>query len=561
VPDHRSAPLAGPVLILTPTGRDAEGAAQLLAREKLEPRIAPSLDRLSEAFDDATGLIVLADEALFQVNLTPLVRRLTDQPAWSDIPIIVLTRGGIGMRRLMAELNLPAKLGNVLFLERPLNSLTLLSAVKTALRARRRQWQVRDYLADQARVAEQATALLEARVAERTAALETAEQERRRIAAALVQSQRLEALGKLAAGIAHDFNNVLQAVSGGISLIEKRATDVERVRQLARMIGDAAGRGAAITGRLLAFARQGELQAVPVQTTLLLESLREMLVPTLGVAIAVHVELPLDVPSLLADRTQLETVLVNLASNARDAMPGGGNLTISAQPETIGESHRIAALQPGAYVRLELRDNGSGMDPATLARASEPFFTTKPVGQGTGLGLAMARGFAEQSGGGFAIESVLGVGTTVVMWFPQAGDGAATSSEPDGPILHGAVVFLVMVVDDDPLVREVLAGQLQEQGYRIVQAPDGLAALAWLERNGQPDLLVTDFAMPGMNGLTLIREARRRYNELPALLLTGYADANVQSAIESQQDRNIFFLRKPVRNSELAKQAAALLRG
>jgi signal transduction histidine kinase len=506
-------------------------------------------------------LILLADEALFQVNLTPLVRRLADQPAWSDIPIIVLTRGGIRMRRQMAQLNLPAKLSNVLFLERPLNSLTLLSAVKAALRARQRQWQVRDYLADQARAAEQATTLLEARVAERTAALETAEQDRRRIAAALVQSQRLEALGKLAAGIAHDFNNVLQAVSGGISLIEKRATDVERVRQLARMIGDAAGRGAAITGRLLAFARQGELQAVPVQTTLLLESLREMLVPTLGVAIAVNVELPSDIPSLLADRTQLETVLVNLASNAHDAMSGGGSLTISAQPETIGEPHQIATLQPGAYVRLEIRDNGSGMDPATLARASEPFFTTKPVGQGTGLGLAMARGFAEQSGGGFAIESLLGVGTTVTMWFPQAGDDGTNSLEPDSPIPHGSVAFRVMVVDDDPLVLEVLAGQLQEQGYRVVQAPDGLTALAWLERNGQPDLLVTDFAMPGMNGLTLIREARRRYNELPALLLTGYADANVQSAIESKQDHNILFLRKPVRNSELAKQAATLLRG
>jgi signal transduction histidine kinase len=268
VSDHT--PPAGPVLILTPTGRDAEGAARLLANEGIEELIVPNLDRLCEVIDDSSGLILLADEALCQSNLAALVRRLADQPPWSDIPVIILTQGGVGMRRQMAELNLPVKLGNVLFLERPLNSLTLISAVKTALRARQRQRQVRDYLLDQLGAAERAATLLEARVAERTAALEAAEQERRQIAAALVQSQRLEALGKLAAGIAHDFNNVLQGVAGGVALIEKRASDADGVRRLARMVGDAAGRGAAITGRLLAFARQGELQAVPVQPASLL---------------------------------------------------------------------------------------------------------------------------------------------------------------------------------------------------------------------------------------------------------------------------------------------------
>jgi signal transduction histidine kinase len=504
-------------------------------------------------------MLLLADEALYASDLTPLIFRLARQPPWSDIPIIVLTRGGSAVRRQMAELNLPGKLGNVLFLERPLTSLTLMSAVKTALRARQRQWQVRDYMTAQASAAEQATVLLEARVAERTEALEAAERERRRIAAALVQSQRLEALGKLAAGIAHDFNNVLQAVSGGVALIEKRAADTDGVRRLAQMVGDAAARGAAITGRLLAFARQGELQAVPVQPALLFENLREILVPTLGADIDVKIEAPPDMASLLADRAQLETVLVNLASNARDAMPGGGSLTLSARPETIGLSHDATRLAPGAYLRLELTDTGSGMDPVTLARASEPFFTTKPVGQGTGLGLAMARGFAEQSGGSLAIESVLGVGTKVIMWFPQAGDDTAMASEPDNSIPTGSTALQVMVVDDDPLVREVLAGQLQEQGYRVVQTADGLAALAWLERNGQPDLLVTDFAMPGMNGLTLIREARRRFRMLPALLLTGYADPAVQTAVDNQQESNTVLLRKPVGSSELAKQAAALL--
>jgi CheY-like chemotaxis protein len=282
-------------------------------------------------------------------------------------------------------------------------------------------------------------------------------------------------------------------------------------------------------------------------------------VPTLGAAIAVSLEVSPNSPSLLADRAQLETVLVNLASNARDAMPAGGHLTLCARSETISGDHHPARLRPGAYLRLEVRDNGTGMDPATLARASEPFFTTKPEGKGTGLGLAMARGFAEQSGGGLAIESVLGVGTAVILWLPQASDNAIVSSEPEIPGSHGETTFRVMVVDDDPLVREVLAEQLQEQGYRVVQAPDGLAALAWLERNERPDLLVTDFAMPGMNGLTLISEARRRCRTLPALLMTGYADASVQAVIDSQRGSGISFLRKPVRSSELAKRAAALL--
>jgi CheY-like chemotaxis protein len=370
----------------------------------------------------------------------------------------------------------------------------------------------------------------------------------------------MEALGQLAGGIAHDFNNVLQAVSGGLSLIQKRAADADAVRQLAHMAANAASRGAAITGRLLAFARRGELRAVPVHPLPMLESLQEILASTLGAEISVRIEASPDLPPLLADKAQLETVLINLAVNARDAMPAGGILTLSAQDEafTTGQGHS-AGLHDGPYLRLDLTDTGVGMDVATLTRASEPFFTTKPAGQGTGLGLAMARGFVQQTGGGLSIRSSPGRGTTVTLWFPQAG---ATGS-PDEPMqaqrtaTSRMLSARVLLVDDDAMVREVLAGQLEELGYRVAQASDGLAALERLDAGEPVDLLVTDLSMPGMNGLLLINEARRRMPSLPALLLTGYADAGVQ--FDGEREKTTMLLRKPIIDEELAARAAALL--
>ena len=261
---------------------------------------------------------------------------------------------------------------------------------------------------------------LEQLVADRTRDLEVTQ-------AQLAHAQRMEALGQLAGGIAHDFNNVMQAVLGAATLIERRAGEPERVGGLSRMIVDAAGRGAAITRRLLAFARQSDLWSEPIEPQSLLSGMQEILAHTIGSGIVVRVEVAADLPRLFADKGQLETVLVNLATNARDAMPGGGTLVLSAREEAVGDDGgpgALIALEAGRYVCLAVSDTGSGMAPEVLARASEPFFTTKPIGQGTGLGLAMARGFSEQSGGGLQIESVLGRGTTVTLWFParSAGD-------------------------------------------------------------------------------------------------------------------------------------------
>jgi PAS domain S-box-containing protein len=394
---------------------------------------------------------------------------------------------------------------------------------------------------------------LEARVQAEVQARESAQ-------AALAHAQRMEALGQLAGGIAHDFNNVLQSVAGGLNLIQKRAQYPEDVSKFARMASDAVGRGASVTARLLAFARKGELRAVPVAAIPLLENLREILSSTLGAGITLKIEAGPDIPLLQADKAQLETVMVNLAVNARDAMPEGGTLTLSAHPEAIaGAPAPRAELKPGAYVRLEIADNGIGMDAATLERAAEPFFTTKGPSQGTGLGLAMARGFALQSGGALAIRSARGEGTTVTLWLPQAVHAQHEQAKAGAVSVASTDFAFVLVVDDDTLVRELLAQELEELGYEVSQAADGLAALTLLDRGERVDLLVTDFSMPGMNGLLLAQEARQRRPFLPVLLLTGFADAHVKLDVEDMRDEALVLLRKPVSGSQLAQQVSALV--
>ena len=400
---------------------------------------------------------------------------------------------------------------------------------------------------------------LERLVAERTRDLEATQ-------ARLAQAQRMEALGQLAGGIAHDFNNVLQAVQGGGALIERRPGDTEGVRRLARMILEAAGRGAAITRRLLAFSRQGDLRAEPIDAGILLAGMQEILVHTLGAGIEVRREAPAGLPSLLADKGQLETVLVNLATNARDAMQGGGILTLSAAAETVphDDPGHPGSLRAGEYVRLSVSDTGIGMDAATLARASEPFFTTKPVGQGTGLGLAMARGFAEQSGGGLHIESAPGHGTVVRLWFPVAAEGrsvTAALSDTMGASGHGGERSRLLLVDDDGNVREVLSEQLEAAGYAVLPADSPSTALALLDAGEPVDLIVSDLSMPGMDGIGLIREAQRRRPELPAILLTGFATNAAEIAVGGAISGAFSLLRKPVEGALLVERVSAILKG
>jgi signal transduction histidine kinase/ActR/RegA family two-component response regulator len=375
------------------------------------------------------------------------------------------------------------------------------------------------------------------------------------------QAQRLEALGQLAGGIAHDVNNVLQASASGARLIARHPDDPERVARLAAMVLEASERGASVARRLLAFARQGELRAAQVDARALLEDLREVLGHTLGAGIVVRTRLPEALPRLRADKGQLETVLLNLATNARDAMEAGGEITLAAAEEIVAEgSAHPAGLAPGAYLRLTVADTGAGMDAATLARATEPFFTTKPPGKGTGLGLAMARGFAEQSGGAMAIESAPRRGTSVTLWLPRDGEAEAPAQAAEAG--HGGAAPRALLVDDEALVRETLAAELAERGWAVEQAGDARAALARLQDRTRPDLLVTDLSMPGESGLALIRAARREAPGLPVVLLTGLVGdgAAVQAALaEAMRGGPFALLRKPIDASDLAARAEALL--
>ncbi|TDG17460.1 PAS domain S-box protein, partial [Paracraurococcus ruber] len=399
---------------------------------------------------------------------------------------------------------------------------------------------------------------LERLVEERTAAL-------RRSEARLAEAARMEALGRLAGGIAHDFNNVLQAVQGGIALGAKRLRrDPDGALRFLDMAAESTERGAAVTSRLLSFARRGELAAAPVLAAPLLENLAEMLRHTLGPGVALRVAVEPDTPPLLADAGQLDAVLVNLANNARDAMPSGsGAILLSAAPAAAPGGDAPAALAPGDYVRLSVADDGAGMPPEVLARVTEPFFTTKPKGKGTGLGLAMARGFAEQSGGGIAIASRPGRGTTVSLWLPRAAAAPAPEASAAPPLPAGGVAAALLLVDDEPAVRAVLGAGLAAQGFQVTEAEGAAAALDWLEAGGRPDAMVTDLAMPGgVDGLGLLQAARRRLPGLPAVLITGHAGDAAQGALQAAAAAGPFaVLRKPAAAEAVAAQVVTVLRG
>ena len=375
-------------------------------------------------------------------------------------------------------------------------------------------------------------------------------------------AERIQALGQLAGGIAHDFNNILQAVQGGAGLIDKRAAEPDKVRQFARMILNATERGTSITGRLLAFARRGELQAEPVEPAGLLFGLREVLSHTLGVLITVKVHVKPGLPLLLTDKNQLETVLVNLATNARDAMPSGGTLVFSASSQTVdANSSMTGRLQLGRYILISIADTGNGMDEATLAQAQEPFFSTKPAGQGTGLGLSMAKRFLEQSGGTLSIDSLPNRGTTIHLWLPATAQSEAAAA-PTQPIVFrpDESAKRILLVDDEAMVRETLAMSLEDIGYTVLMAADGLEALDMLTAGANVDVLVTDLSMPVLDGLALIRKARSERPDMPAVLVTGFAGPGTQLAMNEFLTGTVTLMRKPVTAAQLDREIEALLR-
>jgi PAS domain S-box-containing protein len=400
------------------------------------------------------------------------------------------------------------------------------------------------------------TASLEQQVADEVAERIAAQEK-------LWQRQRMEALGQLAGGVAHDFNNVLQAIAGGARLIQRRPDNAAAVERLAGLVVDAAERGAVVTQRLLSFARRGRLQPGPIEVAVVLTEICDVLGGTLGGDINVELAISETLPQLLADRGQLEAVLVNLATNARDAMMGIGSI---GQARNAGHVLRLSAsttdgaaagLRPAPYVRIDISDSGPGMDLETLEHAMEPFFTTKPRGRGTGLGLAMARGFAEQSGGKLLLHSVAGQGATASLYLPQAFKPAGQAASRPGANL--AKKPRIVLVDDDPEILEVLGEVLTSCGYGVENFDGAAVALEHLGNEAAIDLLITDLSMPGTDGLALIREAQRRQPGLPAILLTGYSADELGLTTGRLSGGHLMLLQKPVRTIELTKQVAAML--
>jgi len=539
-------------LIVAPAGRDAEVVSQLLATANVEPVVDGSGDLLLQALQDgnAAGAVV-TDDALQRIDQAKLSDAIANQPPWSDFPFVLLVRRGgqrEGPKAIEAAMNATV-------LERPLHPASLISAARAAIRARARQKLAAEHLAERDRAEKQLRELadtLEQKVAERTRDLAAANDrltaeiaERERAETRLVQAQKMEAIGQLTGGIAHDFNNLLTVVVGSLDLVLRRSDD-EGVLRLARNALQAAERGANLTAQLLTFSRRQRLSPQALDINKVIEGMREMLARSIGPQIQIETDLDPEMWPALADPTQLEVMLLNLAINSRDAMQNGGRITIRTENAKSIPEALATELQAGQYVSISVADNGPGMPPEVLAHAFEPFFTTKSDGKGTGLGLAQLYGFAKQSGGAARIESEIGKGTTVAIYLPRTHEQVAQEivGRVEG---HRERCAKILVVDDDEEVRTVTSDTIKEIGYKVVavgRAEDALHKLG----SERFDLLITDVAMPGMNGVELARRARVIDPAMPILFSSGYAD--VQTFGEELSDETV--LKKPFRIAEVA---------
>lgn len=518
-----SVPLAERALILAPLGRDGQIALMILNEAGYGGLITPNLATLCTQLEVGAGLLLIAAEALRGPELETLFHYLEQQPAWSDLPIVLLTHHG-GQEQGPSS-NLSDQLGNVTFLERPFHPATLISMVSAALRGRRRQYDARDRLIDLSeseRRLQSTLETLEQQVEERTAQLRHNEE-------ALRQSQKMEAVGQLTGGIAHDFNNMLTGIIGSLELIRRRLARgrTEDLDSLIDLGVTSANRAASLTHRLLAFSRRQSLDSKAVQMNSVVLSMGELLQRSLNESIQLDMRLDEKLWVAEADPNQLESALLNLVINARDAMPEGGKLVVETSNQVLHREFTVAYpnLEPGDYVMLSVTDNGSGMPQSVISRAFDPFFTTKPIGQGTGLGLSMIYGFSKQSRGHVSIDSEIDQGTTVRLYLPRFRGEELEHPTSDIPQTPRAIDGeTVLIVEDDPAVRVLVSAVLSELGYAYLEAGDADGAVPILNSTQRIDLLISDVGLPGMNGRQLAEIGRQYRPGLKILFITGYAE-------------------------------------
>jgi PAS domain S-box-containing protein len=381
---------------------------------------------------------------------------------------------------------------------------------------------------------------------------------------ALGQAQKMEALGQLTGGIAHDFNNLLQVIVGYVDILsaglEKPDADRARLGRAAENIRQAADRATTLTQQLLAFARKQRLDGRAVNLNTLVEGMGEMVARSVGEAVKVELDLAKDLWNCRVDPTQAEVAILNVLINARDAMPDGGTVRISTENSEVAAGGEVGPLRDGRYVSIAIRDTGTGIPPAVLARVMDPFFTTKEEGKGTGLGLSMVYGFAKQSGGAAQIESAVGEGTTVRLSFPATDGDVNAPSKVSLRAVDRPGTETILIVDDREDVAELARTILRDFGYTTLVASNAREALEILDSSGRVDLLFTDLIMPGgMNGVVLAREARRRQPRLKVLLATGYAEASLERTDIGGSEFDL--LNKPYRRTELVRRVRAILDG
>ncbi|KAA8553850.1 MULTISPECIES: response regulator [Pseudomonas] len=516
-------PVSERAIVLAPMGRDGSLALMMLKEAGYTGMVASSLPALCEAVEQGAGMLIIAAEALRGADLEPLLEYLHQQPAWSDLPIVLMTHHGGSEQNGSSHLS--GLLGNVTFLERPFHPVTLISLVSAALRGRRRQYEARDRLIDlsESELRLQRTLeTLEQQVEERTAQLRSNEE-------ALRQSQKMEAVGQLTGGIAHDFNNMLTGIIGSLELLRRRVSrgKLDDLDSLIDLGVTSANRAAGLTHRLLAFSRRQSLDSKPVQINQLVTSMGELLQRSLNESIALDMRLDTQLWTAEADPNQLESALLNLALNARDAMPSGGRLVVETCNRHLDSVFTAAygTLKPGDYVELSVSDTGCGIPESLLGRVFDPFFTTKPIGQGTGLGLSMIYGFARQSRGHVTLHSEVGKGTTVSLFLPRFVGEITPDVTVDPALLPIANRGeTVLIVEDDPAVRVLVSQVLSELGYAFVEAGDADGALPIIESSQRIDLMISDVGLPGMNGRQLAEIGRQVRPDLKVLFITGYAE-------------------------------------
>jgi signal transduction histidine kinase len=502
------------ILLLALRGRDADVIAQLLARDGHKCHACASTAALAQALEHGAATALVTEESLSVSDRSDLTAWLQAQPSWSDFPFILLATKRTG-RRPRAAMEILEQLGNVVVLERPINGETLSSAVASALRGRRRQYEARRRL-EELKAAEdrltQLNTLLETRIGQRTEELSLANNqlmqevaERERAQAALAQAQKMEAVGQLTGGIAHDFNNLLTVIIGNLELIKRRAADA-KTGQLAGYAHQAAERAGKLTNQLLAFSRTQRLTLAPVDINALLLGMDDLLARTIGTRVSVRMALDPRDPWAMADENQFELAVLNLAINARDAMPDGGILTIAS-----GSRDAADDLGPGPYSVVTVSDTGTGIPQHLLQKVFDPFFTTKAIGKGTGLGLSQVYGIAQQSGGTVRLASVEGEGASVEIWLPAAPAAVGGSAPEDAVAWRAANNERVLVVDDDDGVRQFIVGSLDDARRRATARSDRRLCHARDDGcRGRPASTRTDAGPSDHSGHRLRRHGGRR---------------------------------------------------